>query len=388
LWKSVIFGRIHCSLKCPFMNRSAITKLQASLLIIVIVCGIAAGVYGYYSMSAPPARTRLIVSTTTSLYETGFLDALKTKFELKYPNMNVSFISQGTGLAIQTAMRGDADMLLVHAPSQELPFLQGGYGVNRRIVAYNFFAIVGPSEDPAGIKGKSPSDAFKAIRSAGLNGTAIWVSRGDNSGTYTKEVSLWKAVGLDAKQLRQEKWYLEAGSGMTATLKLANEKRGYTLSDTASYLLNFNNHNIDLVKLVEGAKSMLNVYSAIADDPRNANMTKTNFDGSMQLIRYLVSDEGQQLFADYGVSQYGKPLFGPYLKLLQSKSDPLGNDPGQLIQWIGEYAFFEGSECPQQFRYQAEGLYSNQPPVPVLLVSILTGVEQRKAPACIRSSKA
>ena len=388
MWKSVIFSRIHCPLKCPFMNRSAITTLQASLLIIVVVCGIAAGAYAYYSMSAPPARTRLIVSTTTSLYETGFLDTLKTKFELKYPNMNVSFISQGTGLAIQTAMRGDADMLLVHDPVSELKFLQGGYGVSRKIVAYNFFVVVGPSEDPAEIKGKSPSDAFKAIRSAGLDGTAIWVSRGDNSGTYSKEKSLWKAIGLDVKQLRTESWYLEAGSGMTATLKLANEKRGYTIADTASYLLNFNNHNIDLAKLVEAGKSMLNVYSAIADDPRNANMTKTNFDGSMQLIRYLVSEEGQQLFADYGTSQYGKPLFGPYLKLLQSKSDPLGNDPGQLIQWISEYAFFEGSECPQQFRYRAEGLYSNQAPVPVLLVSILTGVEQRKAPACIRSSKA
>ena len=376
------------------MNRSAITRLQASLLIIVVVCGVAAGAYAYYSMSVPAARSRLIVSTTTSLYETGFLDYLKTKFELKYPNMNVSFISQGTGLAIQTAMRGDADMLLVHAPSQELPFLQGGYGINRKIVAYNFFVIVGPSEDPAGIKGKSPTDALKAIRYAGLNGTAIWVSRGDNSGTYTKEVSLWKAAGLDVKKLAQEKspqgspWYLAAGSGMTATLKLANEKRGYTISDTASYLLNFNNNNIDLVILIAAQKSLLNVYSAIADDPRNANMTKTNFAGSMQLIKYLVSDEGQQLLADYGVSQYGKPLFGPYLKLLQTKTDPLGNDPTQLIQWISDYAFFSGSECPEQFRYQAEGLYSAQAPVPVLFVSILTGPEQRKAPAWIRSSKA
>jgi tungstate transport system substrate-binding protein len=352
--------------------------MQACVLIVVII-GVAAVASYAYMMSGSPARQRLIVSTTTSLYETGFLDELKVKFEAKYTNMNVSFISQGTGLAIQTAMRGDADMLLVHAPSQEYQFLKSGYGVNRKIVAYNFFVIVGPSEDPAGIKGKSPSDALKAIRSAGLDGTAIWVSRGDNSGTYTKEVSLWKAAGLDVKQLRQEKWYLEAGSGMTATLKLANEKRGYTLSDTASYLLNFNNHNIDLAKLVEAGKSMLNVYSAIADDPRNANMTKTNFEGSMQLIKYLVSDEGQQVFADYGVSQYGKPLFGPYLKLLQTKSDPLGNDPAQLIQWISDYAFLEGSECPQQFRYQAEGLYSMQSPVQVLLVSIVTEDDQRKA---------
>jgi tungstate transport system substrate-binding protein len=351
---------------------------------IVVVCAVAAGAYACYSMSIPLTRTRLIVSTTTSLYETGFLDELKSKFEVKHPNMNVSFISQGTGLAIQTAMRGDADMILVHDPVAELQFLKGGYGVNRKIVAYNFFMIAGPSEDPAGIMGKSPSDAFKAIRSAGLNGTAIWVSRGDNSGTYSKEKSLWKTVGLDVKQLRTEKWYLEAGSGMTATLKLANEKRGYTLSDTASYLLNLNNHNIDLAKLVTSGKSMLNVYSAIADDPRNANMTKTNFDGSMQLIKYLVSDDGQQLFANYGSSEYGKPLFGPYLKLLQSNSDPLGNDPTQLVQWISEYAFFEGSECPQQFRYQAEDLYSTQTPVPVLLVSILTELEQRKTPACIQ----
>lgn len=319
----------------------------------------------------------MIASTTTSLYETGVLDALKSKFEQKYPNMNVSFISQGTGLAIQTAMRGDADMLLVHDPASELKFLQGEYGVNRKIVAYNFFVIVGTSEDPAGIKGKSASDAFKAIRSAGLVGKTIWVSRGDNSGTYSKEKSLWQAAGLDDAKLRQEKWYLEAGSGMTATLKMTDEKRGYTLSDMASYLLNFNNHNIDLVKLVEGSESMLNVYSAIADNPRNANMTKSNFDGSMQLIRYLASDEGQQLFAEYGAIQYGKPLFGPYLKLLETKSDLLGNDPTPLTQWISEYAFFEGSECPQKFRYQAEGLYSMQVSVQVLVKSILGRFDDR-----------
>jgi tungstate transport system substrate-binding protein len=368
------------------LSRSAVTKVQATILVLVAVGAVALAGYAYWSLSAPP-KARLIVSTTTSLYETGFLDALKTNFEAKYPNLNISFISQGTGLAIQTAMRGDADMILVHAPASELKFLQGGYGVNRKIVAYNFFVIVGPSEDPVGIKGMSPSDAFKAIRSAGLNGMAIWVSRGDNSGTYSKEKSLWKAVGLDVTKLRQEEWYLEAGSGMTATLKMANEKRGYTLSDMASYLLNFNNHNIDLAKLVEAGKSMLNVYSAIADDPRNANMTKTNFDGSMKLIKYLVSDEGQQLFADYGTSKYGRPLFGPYLRLLLSNSDPLGNDPAQLIQWISDYAFFEGSECPQQFRYQAEDLYSTQAIVPALVMSILVGFEDEKVVLWTRSLK-
>jgi tungstate transport system substrate-binding protein len=352
--------------------------MQAVLIVAVIVIGVVVAAFAYTSLSPAP-KARLIVSTTTSLYETGFLDVLKTNFEAKYPNMNVSFISQGTGLAIQTAMRGDADMILVHDPAAETKFLQGGYGVNRKIVAYNFFIIVGPSEDPAGIAGKSPSDAFKLISSAGETGTAIWVSRGDNSGTHTKEKSLWKSVGLDATKLRTEPWYLEAGSGMTATLKLANEKRGYTLSDIGTYLMNFKNQNIDLVKLVEAGKSMLNVYSAIADDPRNANMTKSNFDGSMQFIKYLVSDEGQNLFDTYGVSDYGQALFKAYIKLAQSQSDPT------LIGWIQEYAFINGSECPPEYQYQAEGLYSTQATVPVLVISIPAGVEDRKMVPWTRS---
>jgi tungstate transport system substrate-binding protein len=296
-------------------------------------------------------KARLIVSTTTSLYDTGLLDALKTDFEAKYPTMNISFIAQGTGLAIQTAMRGDADMILVHAPSSEYLFLNGSYGVNRKIFAYNFFTIVGPSNDPAKISGLGATEALKAIRAAGLNGTVLWVSRGDNSGTYTKEVSLWKSIGLSVTELRTEKWYLEAGSGMTATLQLANEKQAYTLSDVGTYLVNYDNHNINLVRLVEESKALLNVYSAIADNPNNANMTKTNFAGAMQFIRYLVSNSTQQLIANYGLSQYGQPLFYPYVPLSTSQSNQT------LLGWIHSYAFFQGSECPPQFRYQASDLY-------------------------------
>lgn len=362
------------------MSRSAIAKVQASLLVAIIVIVGTVAAYAYLT-SQSPARERLIVSSTTSLFETGFLDELKIKFDAKYPNMNVSFISQGTGLAIQTAMRGDADMILVHDPARELQFLKGGYGVNRKIVAYNFFIIVGPSNDPAGIAGKSPSEALSLIRSAGLGGTSVWVSRGDDSGTHSKEKSLWKSIGLDAKNLRTEPWYLEAGIGMTATLKLANEKRGYTLTDIGSYLQNFNNHNIDLVKLVESGKSMLNVYSVIADNPENANMTRSNYEGSMLLIRYLVSDEGQDLFASFGGEQYGLPLFRPYLKLLRDQSDP------ELIKWIEELAFFEGSECPPQFRHQADDLYSAQVPGMILLAFEFLQNMQRKMPNWIRSAK-
>ena len=363
------------------ISRSAITKAQASLLLVIVV--MVGGVAAYaYMTSQTPSRERLIVSTTTSLFETGFLDELKIKFEAKHPNMNVSFISQGTGLAIQTAMRGDADMILVHDPARELQFLQGGYGVNRKIVAYNFFIIVGPSNDPAGIAGKSPSEALTLIRSAGLSGTTVWVSRGDDSGTHSKEKSLWKSIGLDAKNLRAEPWYLEAGSGMTATLKLANEKRGYTLTDIGTYLLNFKNQNIDLVKLVESGKSMLNVYSVIADNPENANMTRSNYEGSMLLIRYLVSGEGQDLFANFGVEKYGLPLFRPYLRLLEEQSDL------ELIKWIEELAFFEGSECPPQFRHQADDLYSVQVHGMMPLAFEFLHNVQRKMSNWIRSVKA
>jgi len=344
-------------------SKSAITKVHASIIIVVVVAAVALGAYSYMSMSTPP-MARLIVSTTTSLYETGVLDALKSGFEAKYPNLNVSFISQGTGLAIQTAMRGDADMILVHAPTSEYQFLNGSYGVNRKILAYNFFIIVGPSSDPAGIAGKSATEALTLIRNAGLNGTAVWVSRGDNSGTYTKEVSLWKSIGLSVKQLRTEKWYVEAGSGMTATLQLANEKLAYTLSDMGTYLQNFDNHNIDLVKLVGASKSLLNVYSAIADNPNNLNMTKTNFAGAMQFIEFLASDDGQNIFASYGVSQYGQALFSPYIPLAKSQSNQT------LLNWIQSYAFFQGSECPSQFRYQSDDLYPSQILAQLLIIPL------------------
>lgn len=350
-------------------------------MLAVVALGVGVGACSYSAMSGG-SRVRLVVSTTTSLYETGFLDELKSKFEFRYPNLNVSFISQGTGLAIQTAMRGDADMILVHDPAREHQFLKGGYGVNRKIVAYNFFVIVGPSEDPAKISEKSPLDALKQIRAAGLSGQVVWVSRGDDSGTHAREKSLWKAAGLDVAQLRKEAWYLEAGSGMTATLKLADEKLGYTLTDIGTYLLNLNNHNIDLVKLVESDKSLLNVYSVIADNPRNPNMTRTYFEGSMQLIRYLVSSEGQELLGSFGSGKYGEPLFKPYVKLLAMSDTDL-----KLVQWISELAFFEGSECPPEFRYQADDLYSMQAPVPIVLMPDVQRVIETGVAPWIRSLK-
>jgi len=347
------------------MDKQKKWKNQIAVIALILLIAVAAiGVYTYVEAINPKTTMpigvtkiptqHLIVSSTTSLYETGFLDALKASFEKEYPHINVSFLSQGTGLAIQTAMRGDADMIFVHDPGQELTFLTGGYGVNRKVVAYNFFVIVGPPSDPAGIRGLAPLDAFKKIEAYGDNGSAVWwVSRGDGSGTHSKEKNLWKAAGFNVTILRTHTWYLERGSGMTDTLMLANEKEGYTLTDLASYLNNYNKGNIQLEIMVNESKDLLNVYSVIAGDPRNNNLTKANFNASMTFINFVVSDAGQQLFADYGKATFGKPLFAPYIPLLTA-----GGVNDTMVKLIQKYAYFNGTECPPAYRYQAGNLYS------------------------------
>ncbi|WP_455369292.1 substrate-binding domain-containing protein [[Eubacterium] cellulosolvens] len=325
------------------------TKMVVIAIVIAIIL-VGLGSYAYFTMK-PTSKQHLIVSTTTSLYETGLLDIIKVEFEKQYPSINVSFISQGTGLAIQTAMRGDADMILVHDPARELKFLEEEYGVNRKVVAYNFFVIAGPSDDPANVKGLSPIEAFKKIKQVGDKNSVIWVSRGDDSGTHSKEKQIWKAVGFDVADLRTMDWYLEAGAGMTATLRLTDEKNGYTLVDLGSYLNNYANRNIKLEIIVDTGKDTLNVYSVIANNPRKTEGSDSNFDASMKFIDFLVSDGAQQILADFGKDKFGKSLFNPYIKLLQTGDKP------ELIQWIQDLAYFDETECPPQYRYQADHLY-------------------------------
>jgi len=310
---------------------------------VVVVAAIAA----YYLWPRP--ADRFIVSTTTSLYETGLLDILKQRFEESNPSYEVSFISQGTGKAIATAQRGDADMILVHDPVKELAFLEEGYGVNRKIIAYNFFIIVGPEADPAGVKGKSPTEALTLIKQVGESGTALWVSRGDESGTHSKEQRLWAAAGFDYSEIRTNSWYSEAGTGMTATLQLTDEKDAYTLCDMGSYLSNYAQGNIQLAKLVEAGKDTLNVYAAIACNPQI--ITDAKFDASMAFIEFLLSKDIQVLLQDFGVSEYGEALFKPWIPMLTSGQDP------NLINWVEDYAYFDGTECPTNYRYKSGTLY-------------------------------
>jgi tungstate transport system substrate-binding protein len=281
---------------------------------------------------------------------------MKTAFQEKYPWITINFLSQGTGAAIQTAIRGDADMIMVHDPVQENNFLTNGYGVNRKIIASNFFVIVGPANDPANITGLAPLDAMKQIYNLNQNGTnIIWASRGDGSGTNSKEKALWAAAGISWATIRtQTSWYKETGQGMTSTLIVANYLNGYTISDTASYLTNTNAKNIQMKIVVAAQKELLNVYSVIIDDPQNANLTKTNFAASMLFVKYLVSDEGQNLLATYGNSTFGAPLFTPFVPLLAT-----GNNM-TLLSWIINYAYIPAniSECPAAYRYNSSDLYS------------------------------
>jgi tungstate transport system substrate-binding protein len=315
------------------------------IVVIIVAVGVAA-----WQLTTPGEKTNLIVSTTTSLYQTDVLDALAEDFEAIYPNIDVSFIPQGTGLAIQTAKNGDADMILVHDATREAAFLEEGYGVNRKIIAYNFFVIVGPEDDPAGINGMSPLEALQTIKAAGEAGDAIWISRGDSSGTHGMEKRLWTAAGEDSTVLRETEWYIERGAGMTETLTMANEKLAYTLTDMGTYLKTYTEGVIELVIQVEAGRQTLNVYSAIACDPQNASLSHVKFDEAMKFINFLVSDDAQDTFATFGVDDYGQALFNPAVDLLEQNTDPT------IAGWIKDAAFIDGSECPANKRYNAGDL--------------------------------
>jgi tungstate transport system substrate-binding protein len=255
-------------------------------------------------------REKLLIATTTSLYDTGLLNYLETKYEAQN-NVDLLITSQGTGKAIELAKKGDADVLLVHSPSQELAFLEGGNGLNRRSFASNYFLIVGPASDPAGIKGMTPENAFKTILTKGKGGDTkvIFVSRGDGSGTHSAEQNLWKGAGYTYATDVQKSgaWYVEAGKGMGDTLQMASEKGAYTLTDEGTYLAYKNNLKLD--PIVTQGTSLLNIYSAMAVLTSKQPAEKITM--ANDFISFLISPQTQQDIADYGKEKYGKSLFTP-----------------------------------------------------------------------------
>jgi len=325
------------------MQRNIVIWIIALILVAVI------SVAGTTFYIGATSNKKLVISTTSSLYDTALLDTVEDQFEAKYP-IDLYFISVGSGLALTHAQRGDADMILVHAPSEELTFLEGGYGTCRKIVAYNFFAIVGPETDPANIKDLPPTQALSNIVNAGRNQSAKWVSRGDDSGTHIKEKELWTTAGFNWSTLRDESWYIEAVTGMGGTLKVANAFNAYTLADMGTYLKYYKDGIISLKTLVTQGENLLNVYSAIA-----GNQTKyphINFDGAITFIKFLISEEGQEIIANFGKDVYGQSLFCPAVNLLKQNTDPT------IVQWIKNYAFFNGYECPPEYQDNHPELYT------------------------------
>jgi tungstate transport system substrate-binding protein len=241
----------------------------------------------------------VIVATTTSTQDSGLLDVLVPLFE-KQTGYSVKTVAVGTGQALALAARGEADVTLAHAPSLEKKYVQDGKMLNRRLVMYNDFVIVGPPGDPAGIKGMRA--AVEALRRISER-RARFVSRGDSSGTHTLEQALWHQAGLAPKG----DWYVESGQGMGATLIIANERQAYTLSDRAT-LLAFSKR-VSLPIVVEGDKPLLNVYSVMEVNP--ANGPRVNAAAGKAFADFMVAPETQAVIRAFGVEKYGQPLFVP-----------------------------------------------------------------------------
>ncbi len=274
---------------------------------VILIAIVAVFVVGGYYIYGSPKGIILKVSTTTSLYATGLLDALADAFKAKTGNIVVQFIPVGSGAALELAKHGDVDMVFVHAPNLEVQYINDGVLTNGTIIAYNYFVIVGPKDDPANINGSSPIEAMKKIYFAGENGSAKFISRGDNSGTHVRELTLWSLAGLNASG---KPWYVETGTGMSNTLLVANEYKAYTLSDTGTYLkLKKEGRIPNLEALVTNGKILINIYSAYLVN--STIYPNVKVDLAEKFINFVRSNEGQEIISNFGVSEFGVPLFYP-----------------------------------------------------------------------------
>ena len=260
-----------------------------------------------FSPSPSPARPDLLLATTTSTQDSGLLDVLVPDFEKK-TGYKVKTSAVGTGAALAIGARGDADVVLVHAPSLEADFMKQGNGDRRLFVMHNDFIVVGPPSDPAKIKGKPVLEALKALAAA----QATFISRGDNSGTDVLEKSLWKQAGITPAK----PWYVEAATGMGQTLQIASEKNAYTVTDRATYLSQKSHLQLDLIN--GGDPPLLNYYHVITVSP--TKFPKVNFAGANAFADYLVHPDTQKIIAAFGLDKFGQQLFFPDA----GKPDPSG----------------------------------------------------------------
>jgi tungstate transport system substrate-binding protein len=252
------------------------------------------------SVSAGP---EIVCASTTSTENSGLFDHILPLFEKK-TGIKVKVVARGTGAAIEMGKRGDADVVVVHAREQELKAAEEGFFVNRHDVMYNDFVIIGPTDDPVRIKGmKSAAEAFRKIAEA-----AQFISRGDNSGTNTKEQAIWKKSGIEPKG---RKWYLEVGQGMEKTQRIANEKQAYTLTDRGTWLATKDKDKLDMVIVLEGDLTLFNQYGVMAVNPAKHKHVK--YKEAMEFVNWLISIDGRQAIASFRDSN-GNQLFLPNAK--------------------------------------------------------------------------
>ena len=272
-------------------------KLLAVFLAVFMLFSLAA--CGGGEEAKTPDNPGIRMSTTTSVNDSGLLPYLLPVFE-KATGYTVEVQSAGTGAAIQKAKDGNADLILVHAKASEEAFIEEGYGVERLPFMYNFFVIVGPAEDPAGIKdgAENAAEAFAKISDT----ESTFISRGDESGTHKAELKIW---GENVPDAEKEAWYINAGQGMGACLTMASEKGAYCLTDKATFLSNKDSLNLEI--LLEKSDDMQNVYSLIECNPEK--LDGINTEGAKALIEWMMGSEASELIAEYGKEQYGQALF-------------------------------------------------------------------------------
>lgn len=244
-----------------------------------------------------PENPDIILATTTSTQDSGLLDVLIPMFE-EQTGYRVKTIAVGTGQALAMGEKGEADVLLTHAPASEKPLVESGAVTNYQLVMHNDFILVGPSSDPAKVKDlQSVADAFKSISET----SSIFVSRGDDSGTDKKEKGIWKDINIP----NEGSWYQETGQGMGQTLNIASQKEGYTLTDRATFLAQKDNLQLEIA--VQGEKSLLNIYHVM--QVNEEKFPKVNADGAKAFVEFMIDSKTQDIIGEFGMDEYGEPLF-------------------------------------------------------------------------------
>lgn len=270
-----------------------LNKVSVKFLVLLLITSFIINLTGCFRFG----QERLIIATTTSTYDSGLLDYILPFFMEKY-DINADVVAVGTGQALAMGKRGDVDVLLVHSPEAEKEFMDQGNGALRKEIMYNHFVLLGSSEDEARVRDAGgAAEAFGKI----AENQSFFISREDNSGTYLKELDIWEKAGINPTG----EWYVENGSGMAETLRMAHEKMAYTLSDRSTFVTLKNNLDIEI--LLEKDEELKNIYSVIMVNPDK--FPGTNHEGAENLIDFLSSPKGKDLVKNYGVEQYGQPLF-------------------------------------------------------------------------------